>query len=225
MPRSPDRRPPWTAWLLWSLWVVLLSATTTLAVLIVWERRNPCPCPVGVAGPMALPTLPVTPTVPAFPYIAQEGQTLAQIAEQMGVPLEELQALNDLPADQPLPQGQLLFIPGTPPATVTQGRQVRIVDVLAPGLLEQERVRLTNLGYRPVFLEGWTLSDLEGRAVFRFPAVWLYAQGSLFVWSREGTNTAVDLYWGRTQPAWQPGDWLVLRDAQGQEVDRFEVPR
>lgn len=225
MAREAPSRPPWTAWLLWSLWVMLLSAVSTLAVLVWWERRNPCPCQAGPLGPLALPALPMTPTVPAFPYLTQEGETLEQVAQQFEVPLPTLQALNALPPDQPLPAGQLLFIPGTPPATLVQGRQVRIVDVLAPGLWEQERVRLVNLDPRPVFLQGWTLEDLEGQRVFRFPPVWLYAQGSLFVWTRSGTNTAVDLYWGQSQAMWRPGDWLLLRDDRGEEVDRFEIPR
>ncbi len=152
-----------------------------------------------------------------------EGETLEDVARKFGVPVPTLQALNNLPPDHPLPPGQLVFVPGTPPALEAGAPQVRIVEVLGVGLLEQERVRLTNVSPQPVSLEGWSVVDEEGNT-FRFPPVVLYAQGSLFLWTKPGVNTAVDVYWGLDTAVWERGETVVLRNAQGEEVHRFEIP-
>ncbi len=210
---------PWP-WLLWSLWVVVLTATTTLAVLWVWNRTHPCPCETQEAG-VALPTPIMTPTQITFPYVVQPGDTLESVAERFGVPVPTLQALNHL-FPGPLQPGSLVFVPGTPPADTQGQAQVRIVEVIAPGFLVQERVRLMNLSPHPIRLEGWALADDDGN-VFRFPPVVLYPQGSLQVWTRSGASSAVDVYWGLERAVWEPGDIAVLNDAQGREVHRFQV--
>ncbi len=224
MPMSRTRAPRRAffplPWLLWSLWVVVLAGGTTWAVLWWWNRSHPCPCATPVAvGPLPTPAL--TPTQVTFPYVAQPGDTLEGVAKKFGVPVPTLQALNHQPPG-PLQPGSLVFIPGTPPAGEDASVQVRIAEVVAPGFLAQERVRLVNQSAQPVSLEGWTLADQDG-LVFRFPPVMLYAQGSLFVWTRSGTPTAVDLYWGLERAVWEPGEIAVLKDAQGREVHRFRI--
>ncbi len=221
--RPSDTGFAWGPWLFWSLWVILLSGLTTFGVLLFWEWRNPCPCSSGVVGSPDLPSVPVPPTQVMFPYLTLEGETLEDVAQKFGVPVPTLQALNNLPPDHPLPPGQLVFVPGTPPALEAGAPQVRIVEVLGVGLLEQERVRLTNVSPQPVSLEGWSVVDEEGNT-FRFPPVVLYAQGSLFLWTKPGVNTAVDVYWGLDTAVWERGETVVLRNARGEEVHRFEIP-
>ncbi len=213
----------WGPWLFWSLWVILLSGLTTISVLLIWESRNPCPCSAGEIDSVAFPTLEPTSSQPMFPYVVEPGETLEDVAQRFGVPVPTLQAVNRLPPEHSLQPGQLLFIPGTPPASEAQEERVRIVEVLGIGLLEQERVRLTNLSPQPISLEGWTLVDQDGHE-FRFPAILLYAQGSLFLWTKAGVNTAVDVYWGLTEAVWEPGETAILRNAQGQEIHRFDIP-
>jgi len=38
-----------------------------------------------------------------------------------------------------------------------------------------------------------------------------------------GENTAIDIYWGRDEAAWQPGDTLQLLDPQQVIRDEIEV--
>jgi len=175
--------------------VILLSGLTTFGVLLFWEWRNPCPCSSGVVGSPDLPSVPVPPTQVMFPYLTLEGETLEDVARKFGVPVPTLQALNNLPPDHPLPPGQLVFVPGTPPALEAGAPQVR----------------------------RWSVVDEEGNT-FLFPPVVLYAQGSLFLWTKPGVNTAVDVYWGLDTAVWERGETVVLRNARGEEVHRFEIP-
>jgi hypothetical protein len=99
---------------------------------------------------------------------------------------------------------------------------VEIAQVLGAGDLNAERVVVRNRG-GPATLEGWTLADAEGNA-FVFPALTLFPQGEARVYSRDGTNTPRDLYWGRLAPAWNGGELLTLSDAQGEPVDTYIVP-
>jgi endonuclease G len=90
--------------------------------------------------------------------------------------------------------------------------------------LTGEYVLVQNTGTRGASLSGWTLED-EAGAVYDFPAITLAAGAELRVWVQAGTDDARNLYWGRTQPVWNNGgDTATLRDASGNEIDRFAYP-
>jgi hypothetical protein len=44
------------------------------------------------------------------------------------------------------------------------------------------------------------------------------------VYTRAGTNSVINLYWGFDQPLWTPGKLVTLRDAQGASHSQFLVP-
>jgi hypothetical protein len=99
---------------------------------------------------------------------------------------------------------------------------VEIADVRGPGDLGNEVLVVVNQGGRGD-LDLWRVSDSDGNT-FTFPAVVLYPNAQVRVHSREGANTPADLYWQRTAPAWDVGELLTLRDANGEVVDTYIVP-
>ena len=201
--------------------------------------QTPSPSPVVTATPME----PVT-------YTVQAGDTLSGIAQEHDVSLEALVAVNDLADPDVLNVGQTLIIPsddadGTPPpapgetsdqAPSAGTETVAILPTLTPsgpslveigetisiGNLEGETIVLTNQG-GTINLEGWTLSGPEGQS-FTFPALTLFPESRVRVHSTAGDDTARDLYWNRTEPAWREGELVTLRDGDGNVVDTYVVP-
>jgi hypothetical protein len=89
-----------------------------------------------------------------------------------------------------------------------------------------EYVLLKRQGEGDLNLAGWTLSDDKGNE-FTFPsqpALVLFAGGAVQLYTRSGADTPTEMYWNRNDPVWEPGEWAVLRDAQGQEQARYQVP-
>ena len=85
--------------------------------------------------------------------------------------------------------------------------------------MEGEYVRIENLGGSAAQMTGWTLSDAAAHT-FTFPAFTLDAGATVNVWTKSGTDTATDLYWGSGAAIWNnTGDTAYLRDDQGSLVD------
>lgn len=102
--------------------------------------------------------------------------------------------------------------------------QIDISEVLGAGQIEQERVILTSVGDQLADMQGWTLSDAEGN-VYTFPNFRLWAGGSVTIHTRIGTdgNPPANLYWGKLEPVWSPGEVVSLKDAEGVEISRVTV--
>jgi hypothetical protein len=85
--------------------------------------------------------------------------------------------------------------------------------------LDTEYVEIENDGSRSVDMKGWKLRD-ENRNVYTFPAFTLKKGANVKVWTKAGTNTSSNLYWGRTAPVWnKKHDCAHLRDENGDRVD------
>ncbi len=184
-------------------------------------------------------------------YVVQSGDFIIKIAQEFGVfPGDILLANNMTEADATRLQiGQVLIIPvpgcaalitptptpsptNTPfsltqrAATVTLpptaiNAQVVIADVMGWGSVTNEAVEIRNVG-NVINLQGWMLTNGRGDT-YRFPEFRMQ-QGSLVrVYSRQGQNTPVALYWGREVPAWRQGDTVTLADAGGQVQATFRV--
>ena len=79
-------------------------------------------------------------------------------------------------------------------------------------------MEITNKDTAAQSLTGWTLED-EGNHTYTFPEFSLNAGSSVKVHTGEGTDTARDLYWGRSTSVWNNGgDVATLRDASGNIV-------
>ncbi len=207
---------------------VIVSACTAWAVLTLWGRSHlpPPPPTPAVAVASAQPLTAATATPQVFVYTVRQGDTLGDIVQHFGVPVAEIQALNHLEADTPLAVGQALLIPGKPatPTTVALNQgDLAIGGVLGAGVLEDERVLITYHGQGSLNLEGWQLESPNGKT-YVFPALSLEPGGAVQIWTKSGTDTVVDLYWGLNAAVWQPGITVSLRNPQGEVVAQYQIP-
>jgi len=228
--------------------VILLSAAVGLALLALGKESAavPTPTPLPTDTPVLSPTPLPPPTPGPLLYTVQEGDTLAGIAAAHGVSLEELVAANGLTDPDLIRAGQVLVIPGAeapapsdspapaPPAptmpaltplptpTGSGPPLVEIAGALGVWDVEAEVVRVRNRG-GAVSLEGWTLSDAAGNR-FTFPRLILFTGGEVAVHSGTGQSSPTHLYWGRTAPAWESGEMVMLRDQVEEVVDTYIVP-
>src|SRR5512140_1318470 len=110
-----------------------------------------------------------------------------------------------------------------PVATVQKGF-VQIVSVIGAGTLDAEAVVVKYNGDGELDLTGWHLKDTQGSNVYTFPPFKLFKGGAVQVHTRDGTDTAIDLYWGQKQAAWTSGEAVLLSDPSGQVQDSYPVP-
>jgi hypothetical protein len=159
--------------------------------------------------------------------------------------VEELISANGLDDPNLIQAGQELVIPGadlptpavpppplpsraapTPPPLPTPAPSepllVEIGSVLGAGDVETEMVQIRNRG-GAASLEDWTLSDAGGD-LFTFPRIVLFSGAELTLHSGAGESTPAHLYWGRTEPAWEAGQLIILRDREETVVDTYLVP-
>lgn len=99
--------------------------------------------------------------------------------------------------------------------------QMEITTVTSAGDITAERVEIRNNGNN-VNLRGWTLSDANGN-VYTFAERFLFERSVIFVYSGVGTDTAAALFWNRTQPVYEAGDVVTLKDADGRVQSTFRV--
>lgn len=191
-------------------------------------------------SPLPVPTPP-----PPLTYTVQAGDSLSAIAHAHDVPLDRLITANNIVNPDLLQVGQTLFIPRgetldpaavaseedpaegssaadlldleVPTLTPSDEARVTISEVIGVGSLTAETIVLES-DEGTVSLEGWTLSTAASDT-FVFPALTLFAQSAVRVHSSAGENTPRDLYWGRAESAWQPGELLTLRNAEGTILD------
>lgn len=100
---------------------------------------------------------------------------------------------------------------------------VEIVSVIGAGTLNAEWVVVSYTGEDQINLANWELRD-EDRNVFIFPQLILYKDGAVQVHTISGTNTAIDLYWGQSEPVWDSGEMARLFDPSGNRRGEYKVP-
>jgi LysM repeat protein len=214
---------------------IFVSACTILAVLYTWDRmkgplpKDLLPQRISFTNP-ATATLPVeteepptpgpTPTEEFFVYQVQAGDTFESIAESYNMSADELIAINGFTKSQPLGAGEVLRIPKHPKGSVV------ISNVIGVGDLETEHVLLEHRGEGDLSLVGWSLKDSEGNEfVFpQSPQLTLYSGGAVNIYTKAGTNTVVDLYWGLDRSVWSSGATVVLQDNQGNVWATYVIP-
>ena len=112
---------------------------------------------------------------------------------------------------------------GMVPSLASGGIQADIASVSGAGALASESVVILNNGEAALLLNGWTLKDSQG-STYTFPQLTLYPGGTVQVFSRPGTDTAADLYWGRSAPVWESGELAALYDTQNIARAFYRVP-
>ncbi|HUF36958.1 MAG TPA: LysM peptidoglycan-binding domain-containing protein [Anaerolineales bacterium] len=184
-------------------------------------------------------------------YTVQPGDTLSGIAFDFDVSVEEILAANDLDNPDTLDVGDVILIPvggavpeatappstavsATPPPPPTLPPQeatpgeagetvLEIVTVIGTGDLAQERVVVRQNGDAQVALQGWQLLGPDGQ-VFNFPQLVLFQGGAVSVYTRAGSSSVAELYWGLAESIWISGDVVTLLDPDGNIVAAYQVP-
>jgi LysM repeat protein len=101
---------------------------------------------------------------------------------------------------------------------------VQITEVIGVGDLADEAVSIANFGDRQVGLQGWTLSDQEGR-IYTFGQVTLFGEGAaILVHTETGQDSASDLFWGLEEAVWSSGETVTLTNAEGTIEATFVIP-
>jgi len=105
-----------------------------------------------------------------------------------------------------------------------RGSLVTIPRAIGMGDINSEAVRIQSNTDTAVALAGWTLEDSEGN-VFTFPDIQLIRKNVfLEVYSRSGHDTPFELYWGRSDPVWQSGETIVIKDAEKNIQATYRIP-
>jgi len=118
--------------------------------------------------------------------------------------------------------------PPVPSATLPPAGEVviEIRAVIGIGDLAQEVVILKRVGEGNLLMTGWQLDGEHGQS-YVFPAqpeLVLFKDGAVQVFTRPGDDTATEVYWDRTEPAWRSGETIRLLDVQGAERASYAIP-
>lgn len=113
-----------------------------------------------------------------------------------------------------------------------QNLLIEIGEVGGVGNLATEYVKLTRAASDPgdtVSLQGWRLADEEGHDFVileqsGLPSLDLHGQGAVYIYSKEGASTPIELYLGLSEPIWEPGETVSLIDPDGNLHDTYLIP-
>jgi micrococcal nuclease len=112
----------------------------------------------------------------------------------------------------------------TPTRTPTQTPGVYILDIeYNPSNSIDEYVAIENNGNNSVDMTDWYIKEDRQGLRYNFPDHFsLGSDKSVKIWTKTGQNTSSNLYWGRTEPAWNNNsDTAYLRDDDGDLVDTY----
>jgi hypothetical protein len=105
----------------------------------------------------------------------------------------------------------------TPTATTAPG--VYILDIVyKPSVALNEYVEIKNTSSKDVDMKNWTIKpEKAGTGIkYVFPSFTLKAGKIVNVWTKSGTDTSTDLYWGLSSPTWNDNhDCGFLKDSDG----------
>jgi hypothetical protein len=100
---------------------------------------------------------------------------------------------------------------------------IEFSDASGAGSLANEVIGLRRVGEGELRMNGWRLDDGSGRR-FTFPDMVLYKGGSVRVYTRGGSNTVNELFWGLKDPVWVSGKTAGLYDDQNNLRATFTIP-
>lgn len=107
--------------------------------------------------------------------------------------------------------------------TLSSDLYIGHVEYDPPDSLDGEYVEIENLGEGSQDMTGWTLRDDQSNA-YPFPADFILpGDATVNVWTKDGTDTATDLYWRLGDPIWgNETDTAYLQDDTGAVIDLLD---
>ena len=94
-----------------------------------------------------------------------------------------------------------------------------------PGKYWEEFVRVKNRTDEKIELTGWTIKSKRTGKIYTFPEFTLGSNQIVKVWTRPGTETDTDLFWGQQSEVWQiSGDCARLGDDNDRFVQWYSYP-
>lgn len=233
------------------VFVILINALFTLLIsstaLLIYVSRRPDPgllvaprptAPLAASGtsrqatpPASVTSVPAPATdaeVPARTYTVREGDSLGAIAQLFGVSQSALAIANGIANPNLIIPGQLLNIPS--PTTAGGAADYRPVaadlalEVLNAGQYAAEALVIVNRQGPALNLTQWTVST-EQDGAYQFGQMPLLLRGeSVRLFSRAGSDTTYDKYWGRPPVPWTAGTTISLHDSTGAALLTYTVP-
>ena len=100
---------------------------------------------------------------------------------------------------------------------------IRIDTVIGAGDVNNEVVEFVRMGEGDLRLTGWQVVD-EQRHRYTFPDLLLNKNGAVRLYSREGQNTVMELFWGLGEPVWSSGEVVTLLDPEGNIRATYQIP-
>jgi len=91
---------------------------------------------------------------------------------------------------------------------------VEITNIVGTGSVNIEVVTLQRVGDGELHMDGWRLEDSSGHR-FIFPDIVLYKGGTVHVFTRAGSNSVNELFWGLSEAVWKSGKTISLFDNHG----------
>lgn len=154
---------------------IIISATVTVAVLVLWDKVHQVQTPAAVKTPSILQSL-------------ASGDCEAVI----------------------------------PPKSE---KVIQITNIYGAGNLQEEQVTIQKLGDGELCLNGWKLTS-ESSGSYIFPShLRLYTGGAtISIYSRPGTDNALELYWGKANSVWESGQKARIYDPAGNLRAEFTIP-
>lgn len=195
---------------------VIVSAITTVAVLMVWDRMHASEIDFrqlfSLNSNEAVATS-ILPTRGAPPPAVTQA-TGIQATSQPLTPQATLEITVAIPQGTPTKSGEV---------QVSEGAQVMIESIVGAGDLLSERVMVKRVGGdAELSLANWQIKG-NGKT-YTFPQLALFKGGGVNVHTIAGRDTVIDLYWGMNEPAWKSGSVVTLVDAQGNVQATYKIP-
>lgn len=227
-------------WIFYLAINILVSAATMLGVLALWDRAQrpavmvaPTLAMTYTAAPTFTPTFP--PTATPHVYVVQAGDVLGSIAVKVNVDVDTLVRINNISDPNALQPGDTLILPTPEPVstqvvahpTVTPAADEKtpwpaLVAVLSPGKLDNEELRIANMG-PTINMKGWKIRTPKGEE-YTFGDFSLVTGGAVMIHSTTGKDSPIDRFWGAAAALWQVGDEVLLLDASGNVRSTFIIP-
>jgi hypothetical protein len=111
----------------------------------------------------------------------------------------------------------------SPTQPVSGNGGVQIENVFGVGDLQTEVVLIKRTGDGELWVTGWRLED-ENSHRFVFPELMLNKDGAIKIYTKPGTNSVIELFWGMKEPVWTSGELVSLVDQDGAVKATYRVP-